>query len=400
MATVKVKFRLPSGRSREGTLFYQVIHRRVARQISTGYRLLPNEWNGSAICFGASPERDVGLRRTAERMAADLERLSRTIAALEAKRTPYTSDDVVTAFHLSAQQADTVFTLMRQLIAMKRACGSIRTAETYETTLNSFTRFRKGEDLPFSALDEDTLACYETWLKCEGVCKNTSSFYMRRLQTSYNRAVEKGLAPPGNPFRRVYTGVDKTVKRAIDLPTLRRIRNMDLSLSPSLDLARDMFLFCFYTRGMSFIDMAYLKKTDIKNGVLSYRRRKTGQQLHIRWEECMQGIIDKYDTKQSPYLLPIITEPGRDERRQYANKGHSINNNLKKVGARVGLEAPLTMYVGRHAWANIAKSRNIPVSVISECMGHNSEATTRIYLASLDTGVLDKANRTVINSLK
>lgn len=153
MATVKVKFRLPSGRSREGTLFYQVIHRRVARQINTGYRLLPDEWDGSAIRFGASPERDVSLRRAAERMAADLERLSRIIAALEAKRTPYTSDDVVTAFHLSAQQADTVFTIMRQLIAMKRASGSIRTAETYETTLNSFTRFRKGEDLPFSALD-------------------------------------------------------------------------------------------------------------------------------------------------------------------------------------------------------------------------------------------------------
>ena len=119
---------------------------------------------------------------------------------------------------------------------------------------------------------------YEAWLHGKGITKNSSSFYMRILRAVYNRAVEKELTSNRNPFKHVYTGVDKTVKRAIPLKAIKKIKNLDLSLHPALDFARDMFLFSFYTRGMSFIDMAYLKKKDLQNGILSYRRHKTGQQ--------------------------------------------------------------------------------------------------------------------------
>lgn len=87
----------------------------------------------------------------------------------------------------------------------------------------------------------------------------------------------------------IYEGVYRIL--TIHLNDIRRIKRLDLSLKPHLDFARDMFLFCFYTRGMSFVDMAYLKKGDIANGILTYRRKKTGQQLFIRWEKCMQEII-------------------------------------------------------------------------------------------------------------
>ena len=119
---------------------------------------------------------------------------------------------------------------------------------------------------------------------------------MRCLRAVYNRAVEKELVVQRNPFKHVYTGIDKTVKRAVPLKIIRQIRELDLTLTPELDYAKDLFLFSFYTRGMSFVDMAYLKKKNLQNGVLSYRRQKTGQQLFIRWEKPMQEIVDKYDT--------------------------------------------------------------------------------------------------------
>ena len=81
--------------------------------------------------------------------------------------------------------------------------------------------------------------------------------------------MEKGLTAQNYPFRHVYTGVDKTVKRAIPIKDIKALKDMDLSMNPTLDFTRDMFLFSFYTRGMSFVDMAYLKKTDIKNGILT-----------------------------------------------------------------------------------------------------------------------------------
>ena len=128
-----------------------------------------------------------------------------------------------------------------------------------------------------------------------------------------------------------------------------------------------------------------------------YRRRKTGQQLTVKWEKRMEDIIAKYgENTATRYLLPIIPNPSSDERTQYRNAICRINVVLKEVAGLAGLNIPLAMYVVRHCWASVAKSKNIPLSVISEGMGHDSEETTRIYLASLDTSVVDKANSLIL----
>ena len=142
-------------------------------------------------------------------------------------------------------------------------------------------RFHGECDLLFEEVDSNLLVHYETYLKENDVCPNSTSYYMRNLRAIYNRAVEEGLTEQRNPFKYVYTGIDKTVKRAVPLKVIRRIRDADLTLTPTTDYARDLFMFSFYTRGMSFVDMAYLKKKDLQNGVLTYRRQKTGQQLFI-----------------------------------------------------------------------------------------------------------------------
>lgn len=294
----------------------------------------------------------------------------------------------------------TFFVFMRETIALLDNMGRVRTAETYRSSLNSFMRFRKGADLPFYMLDSDLIKAYETWLIRSGVCPNTSSFYLRNLRAVFNRGIEKGFSVHDNPFRHVYTGVDKTRKRAIPMEDIRQLMNMDFNRLPAQEFARDMFLFSFYTRGMSFVDMAFLRKEDLKDGNLIYKRRKTGQQLVVKWEICMQHIVDKYVMEGSPYLLPVINvNSAEDEREQYLRTAHNINRNLKKIGQEMRLRFPLTMYVARHSWASIARDKQIPVSVISQCMGHESEKTTRIYLASLNTDVIDHANRSVLEDL-
>jgi hypothetical protein len=172
--------------------------------------------------------------------------------------------------------------------------GKLRTAERYAVTLNSFKRFLGEKEVFLENVDSTLMMGYEVYLKNVGVCPNTSSFYMRNLRAMYNRAVEQGLTEQRFPFKHVYTGVEKTVKRAVSIEVIRSLRSLDLSSYPVLDWARDMFLFSFYTRGMSFIDMAFLKKRDLKNGLLDYRRQKTGQRLFVKWEKPMQDIVDKY----------------------------------------------------------------------------------------------------------
>ena len=402
MATVKVKFRASSIGTKEGALYYQVIHNRLARQVHTGYKLHPSEWDAGRSKVIQSSVTDEGRRNylvsLTTALTDDLARFREIIARLEQAGTAYTADKVVELF-TSPTDCGGFIAFARKLIRELKQIGKRRTAETYTTALNSFLRFHGENDLLFEEVDSNLMVEYETYLKENGVCPNSSSFYMRNLRAIYNRAVEEELVAQHNPFTYVYTGVDKVVKRAVPLKVIRRIRDMDLTLNPAMDYARDLFMFSFYTRGMSFVDMAYLKKKDLQNGVLSYRRQKTGQQLFIKWEKPMQDIVSKYDTDGTPYLLPVIRDMETDARRQYKNAAHLVNDKLKKLGERLGLGIPLTTYVAHHAWASIAKSKNIPLSTISEAMGHDSENTTRIYLASLDTSVVDKANSLILKSL-
>jgi len=387
---------------REGALYYQVIHNRVVRQISTGYKLFASEWDQRSEAVipcrhPAGMERDNYLLSVGERIRRDKIRLEKAIRTLS-QSGPFTADDIVIRFHDSGQEPSFNDYIRQQIVRLKRL-GKIRTSETYTAALKSFSSFMKGRDILFGELNSDLLMEYEAYLKNRGNSPNTISFYMRILKAVYNRAVENGLTGQRNLFKSVYTGVEKTLKRAIHLNDIRRIKRLDLSLKPHLDFARDMFLFCFYTRGMSFVDMAYLKKGDIANGILTYRRKKTGQQLFIRWEKCMQEIIDKYPVNETEFLLPVITERDKEYRKQYTNALHRVNTLLKKIGEILDLPIPLTMYVARHSWASIAKNHNVPVSVISEGMGHDSENTTQIYLASLDTAVVDKANKKILDLL-
>ncbi len=402
MATVKIKFRPSTVDGGQGSIFYQVIHNRVARQQKTGYRLYDHEWNRS-LSQVILPEPDGSRKRylseIGDRIRRDGRRFRKVIENLERCGGDYTADDVIAEF-AGSDPENCLFPFMESVITGLKRLGKVRTSETYATTLCSFRRFRKGKDMPLNEMDSDMMMAYEAYLHENGVSQNSSSFYMRNLRAVYNRAVEKELTPQRYPFRHVYTGVDKTAKRAVPLKVIREIKDMDFSMNPAFDFAKDMFLFSFYTRGMSFVDMAYLRKKDLQNGVLSYRRRKTGQQLSVKWEKCMQDIVDKYDTSGSDRLLPVIKPfSGTDERRQYIYAAHNINRCLKIIGHGLGLSVSLTLYVARHAWASIARSKNVPLSVISEGMGHDSEATTRIYLASLDTVAIDKANSMILKSL-
>lgn len=260
MASVKVKFRPSTIEGKEGTIYYQIIQNRVIRQLKTDYRIFTDEWNEAGSCIiVVSSERSNLLLSLQERMEWDLKRLDMIIRQLDNRKAAYTADDIVASFQNNTE-GQSLFNFMQGIIARLKQMGKMRTAENYSCTLKSFMQFRRDRDVLLSEIDSDLMQLYEAYLHGKGAVRNTSSFYMRILRAVYNRALEKELVEQRNPFRHVYTGVDKTVKRAVPLSAIKRMKNLDLSLQPNLEFARDMFLFSFYTRGMSFIDMAHLKR--------------------------------------------------------------------------------------------------------------------------------------------
>ena len=402
MASLRLKFRPSTTSDKEGTLYFQVIHRRNTRTVYTDHHIHPHEWNEktSSIRITGTPERQAWLQLVVSKVRWDTRQLTALITEREMALVEYTADDIVSAYR-QLPPCLTWFSFIHSMIAKKARIGRNGTARTYQNALASFTSFRNGEDMIIDALNADTISLYESWLKGRGLKRNSSSCYLRTLRTLYRQAVEKGLTTDRNIFRHVFTGFARTSKRAIPLDSVRAIRRLYLPDGSPMAFARDLFVLCIYLQGMSFVDMAYLKKSDIRNGQLEYNRKKTGQTLSIRWEPPMQDIVDNYAhlTADSPYLLPVITRRDGTERRQYERMEHNVNRNLKRIGEMVGLQIPLTTYVARHTWASTIRDMGYDLSIISKGLGHESLKTTQIYLSTIETMDVAKANRKMIGKI-
>lgn len=289
---------------------------------------------------------------------------------------------------------------MRGIITEKETAGQFRTAEAYRATLNCWLRFIDPEKaMPWKMVTSRSMTLFADYLKKRGATKNTQSFYFRILRAVCNRAQEEGVAVlPGKLFDNVYTGKARTRKRALPIEDIRKIAAAEPK-NRKEQLARDMFIFSFITRGMAPIDMALLRKGNIVDGRLAYRRHKTGRAITMEWITEMREIADRYVRDGSDYLFPLVSSDGAEGWRQFKRSSQMVNYHLRKLGKRLNMPMHLTLYVARHSWATVAKSTGIPTALISEAMGHVSERMTQVYLGSIDVGRVDSANREIVDLL-
>lgn len=395
MATVQVKFRkstLPAGR---GSIYYQVAHRGRIQRIRTPIRLTAEEWESARRALTDSAPRSIVQFRI-DRDVAELRRLAQRLERSDAE---FDVAEVARCFRQPPHEP-TILAFMRREIELLQHGRRYGTARNYRRAMNSLAVYLEGEDLPFRALTESLVGEYCANLERRGVVRNTVSFYMRILRSVYNKAVRQHLVEQTYPFRGVYTGVDRTRKRAVDERVIVRLYHLDLHHSASLMRARDYFIFSYCTRGMAFVDMAYLRKTNIRNGTISYVRHKTRQQLSVRIEPVVQQILDRYADPTTPYVFPILrTEDPAAAFLQYQTALNYYNRQLKRLSALLGLDCSLSSYTARHSWATATRNHDIPISVISAGMGHTSERTTQIYLSLLENSVIDRANRQITSLL-
>ena len=288
---------------------------------------------------------------------------------------------------------------VRELTQRLYKNGKYRSADIYMCTLRSFMKFWKEKDLLISQLDSLIMEDYESYLRKNGLTLNTISFYMKRLRAIYNKALEQYGLKDRKPFAHSFTKNTPTAKRALTAENIHQIVAAT-TITEEEALARDLFLFSFYTRGMSFVDIAFLEKGSLKDGQLIYKRKKTGKELRVAWRPCMQEIADRHPSLDGKHLLGIVNQNVvTDVRKQYHYRQCRVNKALQKFTRRIGIPMKVTMYCARHSWATIAREKNIPISVISDSMGHNSEKITRIYLKSINDDVIDRYNDMLIEAI-
>ena len=396
MATIKVKLRPSSVEGRAGTIYYQVTHRRTTQQITTNIRLQPNEWDALRESVAVIvADRSI----IQNRIDSDTALLKRIVKDLENSGINYSVGDIIKRYR-SPECHVLVLDFMQNQIRLLRNANRLGTALNYEKTMKNFAEFLGGVNLPFTAMTEQLIAEYNAFLVHRGMVRNSISFYMRIMRAVYNKAVRQKLVEQSYPFTEVYTGIDRTRKRAVSESIISQLYKLKLTEGTPLALARDVFIFSYCTRGMAFVDIAYLKKENIQNGVICYARRKTGQLLSVRIEPSIQRIIERYASILSPYIFPILTST--ETKQSYEEYQVAINNHnrlLRRLSKMLPTGCKLTSYTSRHSWATAARNHNVPISVISAGMGHTSEQTTQIYLTMLGNSVIDDANQELIKSL-
>ena len=276
-------------------------------------------------------------------------------------------------------------------IEKRRGTRSTSTLDNELTAVRSFIGYA-GKKLAMSDITPTLISDYERWLLQKGVMPNTSACYLRSLRAVLNRLGKDGSVL----FREVHTGKDCPQKRAVSTETVRKVKEFSLRPDCFLTLARELFIFSILAMGIPFVDLAHLKRSDIRDGYITYYRRKTRRQVSIKLEPCMLKIINRYGRHDGPYLFPLLK--GNSER-EYRSLLHRYNRNLAQLSVRVGLSQKLTSYTARHTWASMAYKNGIPLAVISKGLGHSSPVTTQNYLKEIDDAALGEANRRIFEEI-
>lgn len=417
----------PTSRDNRHTLIIQLIRERRRGVIFTPYRLLPEEFDrqkGRAVATSRRKDHLSFIHEINEFLDRQREELGRIIRELERERHSFCVRDITTAYRQRYDNRYVRTFFLHQIEELHRE-GSQGTANNYRSTLLAFEKFAGTRRIHFDQVDTNLLLDFEQHLRQIPLQPNTVVFYLSNFRAVYNKAQKRGyVTRDTSPFRAVSLHVEKTRKLAVSAEVIRRVSEAEFSDVPLWEQARDLFMFSFYTRGMSFVDMAYLRQENIRDGVIRYRRRKTGQLYSVKVLPQVGAILDRYRTLCSPWALPVMLCPGEapgqspaplvpesgtpDDKRAFEAKAYrrykySLSRYLRsfrELSRGLQLSTDLSFNVARHTWASLARNQGIPVSVISVGLGHTSEKTTQIYLDELDNSRVDAANEMVAGLLE
>lgn len=477
------------GEEYPGSIYLRVICKRRVRTVTMPWKIYTSEWLGGCkyrpehwLRIAPGLYRAAKLRRIENEMHKILYYLRELTEQMESEDREISASDIVSILRRIYGE-ERLIDYTEKVASILEQHDRFRTARAYRSAARRLCCMTDNEHLEIREINSSLIRRFEESLLSEGKTLNTISFYMRNLRAIRNRAIRENLLEDtiSDPFKQVFTGVERTRKRALNKEEIKLLLEWDpfsvelkIGLNPTgqdtvgrtqwtvdhkrkerergcsepalntkkqqrLRTSQMYFLFSLYTRGMSFVDLAYLKKENIQNGILRYRRKKTGQLLEIKITPEIQSIISSFEkeTIYSPYIFPIIKCPGDNERLQYESALRLHNKRLKHLAAQLNrtstfakaengikdrpqpqvkvknkdytssknFQLPisnfqLSSHMARHTWATLAKRAGIPLIVISEALGHTSEKTTAIYLDSLDQLVVDNANDLVIKTIK
>lgn len=391
---------------KDGTypIIFRLCHFQKTISISTGYSVAEKYWDENNRRIKSHYKGVANVLRVNNFLEKERARHIDQITILKDKKElDYLSIQELKEKLVPKKNYKTFFGYSQHLIESLIDQNRIGTARTYKTAVNSVKKFRKQKDFKFNELNYRFLLDYEAYFFKNGYTINGFASFMRTVRAIYNKAIKDGVAEKeGYPFERYTLKMEPTKKRAISLESMQKIANLKYKPGSALFKTRNYFMMSFYLMGASFTDLAHLRIENIVDGRIQYKRQKTGKHYDIKVSPSLQTILDYYikDKSKEDYILPVIrSEEPVTQYKHILRARKKYNKRLRLIAEDAGIETKLTSYVARHTFASLANNMAIPVTAISEMLGHQKLSTTQIYLASLNKKTIDNYNDKVISMI-
>lgn len=293
----------------------------------------------------------------------------------------------------------TLIELLRKKVEAARALCSVKTSINRTTAINTLERFfieelQGGQDITLHNLSNSHIKSFERWHREKGYSRNYSACNMRNLRAVINMSSNRNICK--ELFVNIRTSNTETRKRAVEREVMLKLNSMKLQPNSTEELVRDITIFQFRAMGMPLIDLAFARKTQLKDGHLTYRRHKTNCQTSVLITDAMAEILNRLSPKDTQYLFPIITtEEPREAAQQYKRFLQKTNRTLEKISAKSGHNVRITSYTPRHTWASLAHEAGENINYISQALAHTNIQTTRSYINNISSDIIDGLSRRV-----
>lgn len=404
MSTIKiVLYKSKKLRDDSHPIMMRLTHKSKVNYYYLGHSVLPSDWDGrEGHWVGNSHPNHRWLNNLISKeyvAAKDI------LIRLQDTKRPFLVSDLAEKIRRKGSLV-TFGQFTEELIEDMKKAGKHGNAANYQTTLNSVKEFMNQKDLAFEQIDYGWLNRYENNQYSKGNNPNTVSCYLRTVRAIFNKAIKMNIVEQEYyPFGRNRYEIPSspTRKRAIPIEHIRLIENVELPENSSEWQTRNIFMFSFYCRGMTWVDIAHLRTQNIVNGRIEYVRiktiRKRAKVFSIKITPKIQAILDIYNQNKKPkdFIFPVIYHPNDPEamRNDVKNGNKNFNKYLKRIARKVGISDDISSYVARHSWSTAAKKMGYDVGIIADALGHSDPSITKTYLDSFGNEDIDKANEMI-----
>jgi integrase/recombinase XerD len=392
-------------------IYLRLTQYKTQRFINTGYRCDPEapkkEWDSNKQCLTS---KHIDFKRANNALAEIKNKWVNHYLALSIDiRETINVEAFIKLIEGKNKTFDTLnyFDLVDAKITTLKSIGQIGTANWHKDTMNSIKLFVETTKLNIENIDLEWLKKYELHLRQRNYKESSISVRMRSIRVIFNECIENGLISQDKyPFKNYKISKLKHNKnaRAISINDIRKIESLDTTVHDKLKLAKDLFLFSYYSGGINFKDIMLLDRDSIYNNNtrITYVRSKTNGLFDFKLSSKAKDIVDYYthyrtDTK---YIFPILLKDNLTPT-QIENRRHKcisqFNKDLKTIGLICEIDFDLTSYVARHTFASNLKQKGIATDIISEAMGHKDIKVTQLYLKRLENSVIDNAIDSLID---